>query len=636
MLTNKNKGKNQEVLVLEDEFKVNKTSLASDLLNLEKVRKIEIETTKVPDIETQEILIKNTDNFLNLHESQINIPVEMIVFPFFTPQKQNKKVNFKYIFEDLGVTMSSTLIAKSKEDKVFQPSIFEEKIYTFLISMYQSRSQIEKNNENSEEIPISFEISDFIVNFLGNKMNRTYYTKVEQALKNLKSTEYQFEISNHSKFGENKFEDKEFKLLSYQKIKTGKKIYYNVYLNKNIIKKLKEKRYIKYNTKNLLEIMTKDPIASRIYKYISKVRYEKNKGSINIRTLAAIIPLKIEQYTTRETKKGIKQYVLNRMKPVLARILKAFEVLTEMRYLTSYEERYVRAEDTYFIDYIFNRERDGDCHVSEFVKKEKGKYKEEIDGEEVIIDLEAEIKNENIENIELLIKNIKESSNLKSLWNKRVDNKMNKILLEDGEIILKRILYVLKDLDSSEIKLSLVKYIDGILKNIRKNKENQKNYSLFQNAAKGKAGKSKKAIIEKRKKDMEKIKNFDELQDYEKNLKNVKDDLENKKKIKEEDIFSEKNSDTKKIEVKENNNILPVESTVKKLLENFDELTRIEIEKKALELLGKETEKKGGTSVDTKGLAEIKKVSEAMYYNMLNRHIFEVIRDEYMDKIKEN
>lgn len=92
MFTNKNK--NQEVLVLEDEFKVNKTSLASDLLNLEKVRKIEIETTKVPDIETQEILIKNTDNFLNLHESQINIPVEMIVFPFFTPQKQNKKSKF--------------------------------------------------------------------------------------------------------------------------------------------------------------------------------------------------------------------------------------------------------------------------------------------------------------------------------------------------------------------------------------------------------------------------------------------------------------------------------------------------------------------------------------------------------------
>ena len=78
--------------------------------------------------------------------------------------------------------MYSTLIPKDKKDKVFQPSIFEEKIYTFLISMYQEKSPQQDENE---EVAIEFEISDFIVNFLGNKMNRTYYSKVEQALKNL-------------------------------------------------------------------------------------------------------------------------------------------------------------------------------------------------------------------------------------------------------------------------------------------------------------------------------------------------------------------------------------------------------------------------------------------------------------------
>jgi len=65
-------------------------------------------------------------------------------------------------------------------------------------------------------------ISDFIVNFLGNKMNRAYYAKVEQALKNLKNTIYQFEISNHTKFGKNKFEDSSFQLLNYQKLKVGR------------------------------------------------------------------------------------------------------------------------------------------------------------------------------------------------------------------------------------------------------------------------------------------------------------------------------------------------------------------------------------------------------------------------------
>ena len=89
---------------------------------------------EVPDIEVQEIYIRETGNLFKFtRKTFINIPIEMIYFPFFTPQKQNKRINFKYTFEDLGVTMYSTLIPKDKKDKVFQPSIFEEKIYTFLI-----------------------------------------------------------------------------------------------------------------------------------------------------------------------------------------------------------------------------------------------------------------------------------------------------------------------------------------------------------------------------------------------------------------------------------------------------------------------------------------------------------------------
>jgi len=37
-----------------------------------------------------------------------------------------------------------------------------------------------------------------LVNFLGNKMNRAYYAKVEQALKNLKSTIYHTPFCNGS------------------------------------------------------------------------------------------------------------------------------------------------------------------------------------------------------------------------------------------------------------------------------------------------------------------------------------------------------------------------------------------------------------------------------------------------------
>ena len=273
---------------------------------VEDIQNVEIKLNSVPDIEVREVVIKETGNFLNLKENVINIPVEMIVFPFFTPQKQNKRVNFQYSFEDLGVTKYCTLVAKDNSDKVFQPSTFEEKIYTYLISMYEVKREIDDSDEY-----IEFEISDFIVSFLGNKMNRTYYTKVEQALKNLKNTEYQFIVSNHTKLGKYKFEDEEFKLLTYQKLKKGKKIYYRVTLNKNIRQKIKDKRYIKYNSRSLLEILTKDPIAGRIYKYISKIRYESMDGRINVRTLAAIIPLKTEQITERKNKNGeVKQYIL--------------------------------------------------------------------------------------------------------------------------------------------------------------------------------------------------------------------------------------------------------------------------------------------------------------------------------------
>lgn len=83
-------------------------------------------------------------------------------------------------------------------------------------------------------------------------MNRAYYAKVEQALK-FKNTIYQFEISNHTKFGKNKFEDSSFQLLNYQKLKVGKN-FYRVILNKNIVNKIKSKRYIKYNTKIYLKL----------------------------------------------------------------------------------------------------------------------------------------------------------------------------------------------------------------------------------------------------------------------------------------------------------------------------------------------------------------------------------------------
>ena len=542
------KNENKDLI---DKFNLNKTgSLLSDLT------KVDIKISKLPEIEVREVVIKETGNFLDLKENVINIPIEMIVFPFFTPQKQNKKINFKYSFEDLGVTMFCTLVAKNAEDKVFQPSIFEEKIYTYLISLYE----LKKETNDIDEY-IKFEISDFIVNFLGNKMNRNYYTKVAQALKNLKSTEYQFEVSNHSKLGNYQFEDEEFKLLTYQKLKVGTRVYYKVTLNKNIRNKIKDKRYIKYNSKALIEIMEKDPIAARIYKYISKIRYSKQEDSINIRTLAAIIPLKMEQETERINKIGEKKiYILSRVKQVLKRIEKAFLLLKELGYMEYFNSEFVAEEDSYYINYRFNQDKDGTCHISSYLngtekqveykgkwdavnaakkaKKEKLVITKEIIKDKIreietrnsIINAddiaEAEIVTANVDknktNVINLSKEVKErlkdfSEELQSkiikckrnifvskAWNKRVDNKFKKIIREDGEELAIEILNLLYKRLNSEIKSTLVQYINGILRNLRKmdrnaRKSNKNNLTLFNQIIREKPLKSKKQLKKARK-----------------------------------------------------------------------------------------------------------------------------------------
>ena len=630
--------KNKEIveMIETENFEVSKTgSLADDLMQFEKINDIKIENQEVPEIEVQEIYIRETGNYLNLQENFINIPIEMIYFPFFTPQKQNKRINFKYTFEDLGVTMYSTLIPKDKKDKVFQPSVFEEKIYTFLISMYQEKTNSNPKVDDNEvgddsEVAIEFEISDFIVNFLGNKMNRAYYAKVEQALKNLKNTIYQFEISNHTKFGKNKFEDSSFQLLNYQKLKVGKKTFYRVVLNKNIVNKIKSKRYIKYNTKNLLEIMIKDPIASRIYKYISKIRYKNNKGEINVRTLAAIIPLKIEQRVERIIKNGVKEYYLNRMKPVLTRILKAFEVLLELKYLISFEEIYKKEENTYYIAYVFNKERDGDCHVSEFVKKnDKNIVKENLDGVEEIIDVDADIEYQ--DNLEYLINKAKENPKISMKWNAWVDKKIQKILKEDGEEMLKRVLNILIHMDKN-IEIGLPNYISGILKNIGgkgSKKVKNINMTIFENVSKGKGLKSKNQIKQARKKGMEKISNIKEIM-IENNF------LENKIEVKTDTLLLEgkiSNSDLELNEAIDNvdEKIYNIgERNLDEILSHFDEATRNEIEEKALEKIKKEID---NNNIDV--ILNVKKFSKTMYYKMIGTTVMEILKSEYQEMLED-
>lgn len=589
------------------------------------ITKIDIRLNQLPDIEVREVIIKETGNFLNLKDNVINIPVEMIVFPFFTPQKQNKRVNFQYSFEDLGVTMYCTLVAKDSRDKVFQPSIFEEKIYTYLISTYEAKKDLDDEDEY-----IEFEISDFIVHFLGNKMNRTYYTKVEQALKNLKNTEYQFIVSNHTKLGKYKFEDEEFKLLTYQKLKKGKKIYYRVTLNKNIRKKISDKRYIKYNSKALMEILAKDPIAGRIYKYISKIRYEKQEDRINLRTIAAIIPLKTEQTTERVNKNGdTKTYVLCRMKQVLKRVEKAYDVLVELGYVEYYKSYQDKSEDTYYIIYKFNSKKDGECHVSSFIEnsksnktkeitysKEKERYIEksnfnsdDIEEAEIVeiinekpkkeeklkIESKKEIKKEVVKKSEKnnefiypdevikYIQKAKKNIYVSRSWDKRTDTKIKKIFIEEGEIILIEVLKIIYKNLNSNIKTTLVQYINGVLKNLlsQENDVSKQNLTLFNNIVKEKGLISKKKINQAR--------------------RTVKKPVINslKELIDETDISVD----------------------ILKVFDEYDEYEKLKIEEQAIKLCSLEE------NIDVNFLLTMKRKSKKIYFNTIKKYIERVINE---------
>ena len=615
-----NKNKND---LLESFNIVSSGSLSED------IQKMDMKLSSLPDIEVREVVIKETGNFLNLQGNIINIPIEMIVFPFFTPQKQNKRINFQYSFEDLGVTMYCTLVAKDNNDKVYQPSIFEEKIYNYLISMYEAKKEADVDEEDEY---IEFEISDFIVNFLGNKMNRAYYTKVEQALKNLKSTEYQFIVSNHTKFGKYKFEDEEFKLLTYQKLKKGKKVYYRVILNKNIRKKIKDKRYIKYNSRALMEIMTKDPIAGRIYKYISKIRYETMEGRINLRTLAAIIPLKMEQETERPNKNGeMKTYILSRAKQVLKRVLKAYEILQELGYIKEFSFDEEKKENTYYINYSFNPEKDGECHVSTFLENKSLKKKNLSNkssaskDDEIIIDnktiyskfddeliSEAEVveikdsepkkstnkvvrssvsrtkKVENYEDLPESVVNLiykaKRNIYISRSWDKRTDTKIRKIYTEDGEEFVSEVLKIIYKNLNKNIKTTLVQYINGVLKNLYKSETPRQNLQLFNNDVK------EKTIISKRK--IKQARKGIKAKTLTNTIKDLKDELD-----------------------------IPRDVLIE--FEKLDDYEKLKVEEKALKLCSEEAK------VSETFLLTMKEKSKVLYLNTIKKYIEKVLDEIY-------
>jgi len=421
-------------------------------------KEVIINKIKPADIETKTIEIEGTGNFIGVKNSIINIPLEMIVFPFFTNQKQKRNVNFEYKFTDVGITMRSKLSAFGKEDKVYQPSLLEKKVYNYLIIMYEKNIE---NGINSEYI--EFEVSDFIENFLGNKMNSQYYVKVEQALKNLKYTQYEFLIDNHKKAGKLKFESPRFYLLDYSKLKHGKRVFYRVSINSNIINKIIEKRYIKYDSKNLMEITDKDSVADRIYEFISMKRFNTDRGTEKVEVLAGIVPLQTIKINKRVDKEGkIVEYKTSNMSFVKKRIEKAFQVLADLQYLKTFRMN-EGLDGKITIDYVFNPQKDNICHISSYLGNRKPIEAIEFDIEEKELG--------NIHTYEKLNREI-EKAKRNIYFSKKYSEKTYTLFTNlcdeySEDFVVEVVKKVQKGLNG-EIKKTLQAYISGVVNNYKK------------------------------------------------------------------------------------------------------------------------------------------------------------------------
>ena len=131
--------------------------------------------------------------------------------------------------------------------------------------------------------------------------------------------------------------------------------------------------------------------------------------------------------------------------------------------------------------------------------------------------------------------------------------------------------------------------------------------TVMENVNKGKGLKNKAQINQARKKDMEKIKNIEEIR----NESNLLEKREKKLLIENKNS----NENQEKNHIVENNI-----SSVEEILNAFDEETRNIIEEKAIELLKTETE-------NIEVVLNAKKNSKNIYYRMMSSYIMRIIKE---------
>ena len=399
-----------------------------------------------------------------------------IVFPFFTSRVKNRNINLEYHFKDMGIKFFSVLNSDESLN-IKQPGTFEEKIYNFILQKSFEVYEEEKDklkrrklDETTKEevlkgilssLEFTFDIPE-VLEFLGLKKNPVYYKKIEEALANMKHTNYRFEKTNNSKFDKSffEFESLNFSLINYERLKKGRKNYYKVHPSNFILEKtLKNKQYLYFTKESRKSIGDASSAALRIYKYISMKRFDKSEGTVAVEALAIIIPYELYSMNLSNGK----EYKKNKINEVTRKIVKSFKSLKDHGYIKDFRE-ILNDKGQPAIMYSFTDKLGLVTQYtnSQLIKKsETKKIKKNIEDQKEnttssLFDSEA---------LEKYLIKAKKNMYVSKAWNKRADNKINRIVNEYGEDYAIHILKNLYDGLKQEISKTLVQYINGIIKN---------------------------------------------------------------------------------------------------------------------------------------------------------------------------
>lgn len=277
----------------------------------------------------------------------------------------------------------------------------------------------------------------------------------------------------------------------------------------------------------------------------------------------------------------------------------------------------------------------------------------------VVKDEEEKLDYKSDDEIVKKVENIRHNIYISRAWDKRVENKINKLLNEVGKSFVLEILDDMYNNLKSDIEITLVAYINGILKNKKlanKSRTRSKISSVFAENNKG----IREAIKEKTGRNSKKVKKFEDIEDAiiiekteNKKFKyDVKSALEYyysltvKEQKKLEEKFLKSCSEEKSVPVeilltlkessrefynetigefltKTLNTQLKInkvtKENLKEYIEKLDEFELLELEEKATDLFVKETK------TDINFLLEIKEKSRSSYDTLLENYYLKVL-----------